>query len=137
MLPHCVRSYLWADCELGSAYENPVLCEDLTRLTFADNACDLIITSHVMGYVPRYELALSEIFRVLKPSGTHVFSVPPDFPISSSSEPRCIKVSDEIIHVKTSRYHNSRNGTDCLTYVDYGLDLLKLIDKENSVPKIF
>ncbi len=50
--------------------------EDLEKLTFPDNSFDLFITSDVMEHVYEPDKAFSEIYRVLKPGGAHIFSVP-------------------------------------------------------------
>ena len=50
--------------------------EDLTRLTFADDSLDLVLTSETLEHVPDLDLALREIRRVLVPGGRHVFTIP-------------------------------------------------------------
>jgi ubiquinone/menaquinone biosynthesis C-methylase UbiE len=135
-LPGYVRSYLWDDCELGRAYENGVLCEDLTNLSFKDNTFNLVITSDVLEHIPDYERAFSEILRVLKVGGSHIFSLPTDFPMPPISEKRTIKTDDGEVHLKSPRYHNSGNGSDCLMYTDFGSDLPQIIDHGYSITKI-
>jgi SAM-dependent methyltransferase len=51
-------------------------CESLEALTFSDKSFDLFITQDVMEHVLRPDLAVSEIARVLRPGGAHVFTVP-------------------------------------------------------------
>jgi len=136
VLPGYVRSYLWDDCKSGIAYENGVLCEDLTMLTFKNNTFDLIITSDVMEHISDYESAFSEILRVLRVGGVHIFSIPTEPLIAPFSERRALKIGTKEVYFKTPRYHNSGNGSDCLTYTDFGSDLPKLIDKGNSETKI-
>ncbi len=53
-----------------------VRSEDLTRLTYPDAAFDLVLTSESLEHVPHLSAALSEIRRVLKPGGRHIFTVP-------------------------------------------------------------
>jgi ubiquinone/menaquinone biosynthesis C-methylase UbiE len=135
-LPGYVRSYFWDDCELGRAYENAVLCQDLTKLTFNDGSFNLVITSDVLEHIPDYERAFSEILRVLKTGGSHVFSLPTDFPLPPISERRTLIVDNKEIHLKPPRYHNSGNGSDCLMYTDFGSDLPNIIDSGHSITKI-
>ena len=54
----------------GSAYELP----------FKDNTFDLIICSEVLEHLHEYRHAIDEIFRVLKPGGKFLASVPAEFP---------------------------------------------------------
>ena len=53
-----------------------VRCEDLTRLTCPDESFDLVLTSETLEHVPDLAAALSEVRRVLKPGGRHIFTVP-------------------------------------------------------------
>jgi SAM-dependent methyltransferase len=53
-----------------------VCSEDLTRLSYADESFDLVLTSESLEHVPDLAAALAEIRRVLVPGGRHVFTVP-------------------------------------------------------------
>jgi SAM-dependent methyltransferase len=53
-----------------------VRSEDLTRLTYPDDAFDLVVTSETLEHVPDLGAALAEVRRVLAPGGRHVFTVP-------------------------------------------------------------
>ncbi len=46
---------------------------DITDIKFPHNHFDYIICSHVLGHVPDEERAVTELYRVLKPSGTIFF----------------------------------------------------------------
>ena len=61
--------------EFGSV-SAAVPSEDLTKLSYADAQFDLVITSDTLEHVPDIDAALGETRRVLKPGGSHVFSVP-------------------------------------------------------------
>ena len=49
---------------------------DATDLPFADDTFDRIIASEVLEHIPNDEKAISEIFRVLKPGGIVMITVP-------------------------------------------------------------
>lgn len=51
---------------------------DVTDIQFKDNLFDFIIINHVMEHIPDEMQALKELYRVLKPSGTLVLSIPID-----------------------------------------------------------
>lgn len=51
---------------------------DLTNLPFAENIYDMVICNHVLEHIPEDKLAMSEIFRVLKPGGIAILQVPYD-----------------------------------------------------------
>jgi len=50
--------------------------EDVLSLTFPDSSFDHVIVTCVLLHVPNPEVAISEIYRVLKPGGTAVIYLP-------------------------------------------------------------
>jgi len=54
----------------------PIPCEDLLRLTLPTNTFDLVTTNEVLEHVPSVDGALGEIYRVLKPGGWHIGTIP-------------------------------------------------------------
>jgi ubiquinone/menaquinone biosynthesis C-methylase UbiE len=50
--------------------------EDLTKLSFPSETFDIIISSEVFEHIPKPYLTHEEVFRVLKPGGRHIFTVP-------------------------------------------------------------
>src|SRR5690606_18028710 len=59
-----------------SAVANAVV--DITALTYPDNEFDVIICNHVLVHVQEDAKGMAECFRVMKPGGVGVFSVPMD-----------------------------------------------------------
>ncbi len=57
---------------LGPGLEN----QDLMDLTFADDQFDLVISSDIFEHVRKPLEAFSEVHRVLKKGGMHIFSIP-------------------------------------------------------------
>ncbi len=53
---------------------------DITHLPFSDASFDLVICSEVLEHVPDHHTAIHECFRVLKPRGQLVVSVPRQWP---------------------------------------------------------
>jgi SAM-dependent methyltransferase len=129
-LPRYVRSYYWPDRAPGDVDAHGVRNEDITGLTFADGSFDLVITSDVMEHVYDYQRAFSEILRVLKPGGVHIFSIPNAWPFPDKSEVRVSIVDGIEHHLKPARYHNGGDGTRCIVYTDFGADLVDMIDAQ-------
>ena len=122
-----VQSYYWADRPLGDIGAEGVRNEDLTRLTLPSESFDLVLTSDVMEHLYDIRAAFSEIGRVLKRGGVHIFTIPNDWPFPDRTEPRVEIVDGVEQHIKPARYHNSGDGTPCLVYNDYGADIVDLI----------
>lgn len=68
-------SQFFSENDLGKNMEG-FRNENLENLTFDDNSFDLFITSDVMEHIYNPEKAFKEIYRILKPGGAHIFSVP-------------------------------------------------------------
>ncbi len=127
-LPRYVRSYYWPDRPLGEADANGIRNEDITKLTFADNSFDLVVTSDVMEHVYDFKGAFAEVLRVLKPGGIHVFSIPNAWPFPDATEARVEIVDGVEHHIKPAHYHRAGDGTPCIVYTDFGADLIDTID---------
>lgn len=54
----------------------PVTCGNICALPFADNTFDKIYCTEVVEHVPEDRKALSELYRVLKPKGVLIVTVP-------------------------------------------------------------
>lgn len=57
-------------------WKDGVLCENLEQLSFENETFDLVITEDVLEHVSDYITAFSEINRVLRVGGFHIFTVP-------------------------------------------------------------
>jgi SAM-dependent methyltransferase len=60
----------------SGALVNDVMHQDLTRCSFGDASLDVLMSSDVFEHIPEPYLAHAEVFRILKPGGRHVFTVP-------------------------------------------------------------
>lgn len=67
-----VPNYLTADIRPGRAD----VAEDIENLSFGERSFDMVIANHILEHVADDRRALSELFRVLRPGGTAVLSVP-------------------------------------------------------------
>ena len=51
---------------------------DICALPFKDDSFDIILCNHVLEHIPDDRKALSELYRILKPSGWGIFQIPQD-----------------------------------------------------------
>ena len=66
--------------QFGSTYPKGTIYIDITEMPeFQDNTFDFIFCSHVLEYIREDEKSLRELYRVLKPGGKAIISVPINF----------------------------------------------------------
>lgn len=123
-----VCSELIKGVELGTEIEKSVFCQNVERLTFNDNFFDFVITEDVFEHVRDYKKGFKEIYRVLKPNGYHIFTVP--FYFDKTSTVRVDTSSDRDINMLPPEYHGSATGK-VLAYRNFGLDLFKFLKSIN------
>lgn len=118
-----LRTYYSASDKIGSVRGDGAQCEDITRLSFVDKSVDLIVSSDVLEHVPDIVKASSEIFRVLRPGGVHLFTVPTR-PITQQ---RATIKNGVVEHLLTPDYHSDPlNPNGILAFWDFGLDAAKV-----------
>jgi 2-polyprenyl-3-methyl-5-hydroxy-6-metoxy-1,4-benzoquinol methylase len=124
---HC--SEYFDNVPLGLLNESGTRCESLERLTYADNSFDLVITQDVLEHVNNPEKAFLEVYRVLKPNGYHVFTVP--FHEGKKTVTRVKVKRGRKIFLLSPVYHGDPLRQEgALVYTDFGediLDYLKLL----------
>ena len=75
-MPHYICSeYLGMEYKPGEMTKG-VRHENLMQLSFEDNCFDIILSSDVFEHIPLAYRGHREVFRVLKPGGRHIFTVP-------------------------------------------------------------
>jgi SAM-dependent methyltransferase len=78
--------------------------QDLMALTHADRSFDLVVSSEILEHVPHPYVAHREVFRVLRPGGRHVFTVPFG-PTLARDIHRARVVDGQIVHDLPPEYH--------------------------------
>ena len=135
-IPDLLAACDWIDVEtstvrpgtpLGASCGPRHTNQNLERLTFADAAFDLVITSDVMEHVRLDGRAHREIRRVLAPGGAYVFTVPhhrdPTATVRVAIDEPDDPARDRF--VMEPEYHGDANSADdaALCYRTYGRDL--------------
>jgi len=104
---------------------NGVLHEDLMNLSFKDESFDIVLSSDVLEHVPRPYDAHREIWRVLKPNGRHIFTVP-FYQTEFLDETRAVhSETGELCLIKEPQYHGDPLNTEgVLVYTIFSLQML-------------
>ncbi len=133
-LPNYICSEYFYGVSTGSMDKSGIRCEDLQKLTFPNNTFDLIITQDVLEHIPIPEKAFSEINRVLKPNGVHIFTVPIHEGRKTLKRVR-IDERGNPVNLLPQVYHGDylRFGEGALVYTDFGDDLIDFL-KSKSIP---
>lgn len=137
-MPDMLKSTGWIDVALsqykpdkdaGERISEGVTNQNLECLTYANNSLDIVVTSDVMEHVRLDNRAHSEIYRVLKPGGIYIFTVPHDRTWAET----LVRVhvadaedSSKDVHLLEPEYHGDTNSDDnsgVLAYRTYGRDI--------------
>jgi Methyltransferase domain len=102
-----------------------VACEDLMNLSFERESIDLVVTSDIFEHVRHPERGFAEVYRVLRPGGAHIFTIPGRWPLHESTVARVDVSGPEDVFVLPPVFHNVEH----LVYNDFGTDLLDLLDR--------
>lgn len=101
--------------------------ETLESLSFADGVFDLVITSDIFEHVRKPGRAFSEIARILKPGGYHIFTVPLQEPILEKSIFRVDTLGEVDKPILPEHYHGNGKGGRALVYTDFGMDIMDMM----------
>jgi SAM-dependent methyltransferase len=114
------RSFYRDNVAPGTVRGDGAVCQDITRLTYADASLDLIVSSDVLEHVPDVGAAFRESARVLRPGGVHVFTVPP---LAATSRRAKIE-NGRVVHIASPEYHSDPlDPAGVLAFWDFGPDL--------------
>jgi len=85
---------------------------DITKIPFDNRTFDFIFCSHVLEHIPDDALAMSELYRVMKPGGWGVFQAPIDFSVKKTYEDFSITTPEGRAIAFGQRDHVRRYGLD-------------------------
>ncbi len=98
--------------------------EDLQHLSFADDSFDIIVSCEVFEHIPDPDQGLAETFRVLRPGGQLILTIP-FFARNPASVRRAGLENGVLRYYLPKEFHYnplSRNGS--LVFTDFSWDLL-------------
>lgn len=123
----CVCSGYFPDVPAGAEIGERQYCQNLEELTFADSAFDLVITEDVFEHIRDDGRAFAEVYRVLKPGGVHLFTVP--FLFDRPTFQRVDTSGAEDLMLAPPEYHGDAIRGQILAYRTYGIDLFARLEK--------
>ncbi|MEW6406892.1 MAG: glycosyltransferase, partial [Chloroflexota bacterium] len=116
--------YLGEDIAPGKVVKK-VRHEDVERLSFGDSSFDLVVSNDVLEHVVNPDRALREVFRVLRPGGELLMTVP--FHVGMDQNRRRAQMTDGgVKHLLDPIYHgNPVSDEGSLVFVDFGWEFLE------------
>lgn len=109
--------------------------ENLESLTYRDEFFDLVLTSETLEHVSSLDKALSEIYRVLKPNGYHIFTVP--VIAFRKTRERIVVRKDGVGEKLLPDSFHGGGEPDNLVYRDFGWDTPQLLERFGFLVRIY
>ena len=124
--PNMMGSEFFGSDYAPGSLVNGIRHEDITRLTFSNYSFDLILCLEVMEHVPDYKLALQELYRVMKPGGILILSIPFKEEQEKNQVRATVDALGNIDYLKSPEYHGDpvRPDAGALCYHDFGWEFL-------------
>lgn len=107
-------------------YRGSVQCQDVQSLTHASEHFDICTSTEVFEHVPDDALGFAEMFRVLKPGGSLVFTVPLS-DCEQTVERARVSADGTVEHLLAPEYHGDPVGAEgrVLAFRNYGRDIVE------------
>lgn len=100
------------------------------KTSFEDNMFDIVLTSDVLEHVTDPWVAFKEIYRILKPGGRHVFTVPFYQDKCKGERRSYIAENGNIVHEKEPIYHiDPLREEGVLVFSIFSIDLLPKLEE--------
>lgn len=118
------------DCRGEQKAIDGIVLEDICELSYMDEEFSLLVSNDVFEHVYDYEKAFLEAYRVLKPGGKLLFTVPFDGN-SATTARRVEKDGDGFIYTQSQWYHDCAvaGQAPLLVYQVFGWDILDTLKK--------
>lgn len=108
------------------------LNQDLQSLRFPDETFDLVISQDVFEHIAEPRQAFAEVARVLKPGGSHVFTIP--WSSDQLTESRARIVEGEVMYLHPPEFHSDPNTRDnALVFTRFGSDIETIISEAGGM----
>lgn len=126
-LPNYHCSEYFDNVPIGTLNESGIRCESLEEFTYGDNSFDLVITQDVFEHVANSDKAFMEVYRVLKPGGYHIFTIP--FHETRRTLTRVKSKQGKLHFLFPPVYHGDPLRKEgALVYTDFGEDIIDYLE---------
>lgn len=130
-----VQSELIDGVPLGKEVADRVFCQNVENLTFEDSFFDVVISEDVFEHVRLDMKGFSEVYRVLKKGGHHIFTIPCHFDRKTAER---VDTSGPLdVNILPEEYHGDPVRGRILAYRNYGIDLFEKLDKLGFSTELF
>jgi SAM-dependent methyltransferase len=106
--------------------KNGVRCENFEALSFGSGTLDLVISEDVFEHLKDYKKGFSEVYRVLRTGGAHIFSIP--FYVDRKTEVLMEFKGGREIPLCPIEYHGDPIRGRIPAYTRFGRDLFDLLE---------
>jgi hypothetical protein len=128
-LRHVRDQISWSDLVPGVPLGDPLpgggSCQNLEQLTFDDASFDVVITEDVLEHVRHADRAFQDIYRVLRPGGVHIFTVP--FFFDRPTLTRVDTSGEEDVLLMEPEWHGDSIRGNILAYRTFGYDMFEML----------
>ncbi|MDJ0715930.1 MAG: class I SAM-dependent methyltransferase [Prochloraceae cyanobacterium] len=117
--------------------KNSVVCQDVQHFILNNESFNLVTSTEVFEHVPDDRKGFDEVYRILKPNGYFIFTVP--LSDSLTTVERCfLKPDGSIFHKLEPEYHGDRirGQGRVLAFRNYGLDIVERLSDCGFLPEI-
>lgn len=121
------------DVAAGSLKDG-IQCQNLEALTFKDGRFDLVISEDVFEHLKDYRRGFAEVFRVLKPGGYHIFTIP--FYFDRRTRELFDLVDGAPVLRQPIEYHGDPLRGNIPCYTHFGYDLLDFLREAGYQAKV-
>jgi SAM-dependent methyltransferase len=137
-MPGYVASEYFGPGHRGGELLDGIRHEDLQKLSFPDQSFDTVLSCDVFEHVPEPYVAHREIFRVLRPGGRHVFTVPFHAGVSRDEVRARPGPGGEPELLAEPVYHGDPQNPDLgvLVYTIFSIEMLARLAAIGFVPAI-
>ena len=120
-----VCSEYFGDYETYGEEVGGVLNVDLMDIPFESNTLDYILSTEVFEHIPDPYKAFSEIHRILKIGGSHIFTVPYYSDREFDEVRSVLNQKNEIVHLMEPQYHGDpiRSDEGILVYTIFAKEM--------------